>query len=120
MNCHDLEENLPLLLYGDLTGWEQAACEEHLAEAAHCRAAKEEREHLHAALAERPQVEPSAALLAEARTALDKALDKEQHGWRALLHRGFPILRLQPTSGFAAALTLLLCGFGLGWGLRPH
>src|ERR1035437_1472040 len=30
------------------------------------------------------------------------------------------MLRLQPASGFALGLTLMICGFGLGWGLRPH
>ncbi len=52
--------------------------------------------------------------------ALDEALESQQHGWRALWHNGLPILRFQPASGFALALTLILCGFGLGWGLRPH
>ena len=69
---------------------------------------------------QRPQVEVSAALLAEARMALDEALESQQHGWRALWHDGLPMLRFQPASGFALALTLILCGFGLGWGLRPH
>ena len=52
--------------------------------------------------------------------ALDEALESQQHGWRALWQNGLPILRFQPASGFALALTLILCGFGLGWGLRPH
>ena len=38
MNCQKLEENLPLLLYGELSAWEQAACDEHLAGCANCRA----------------------------------------------------------------------------------
>jgi hypothetical protein len=62
----------------------------------------------------------STALLAEARMGLDEALDRQQHGWRALLRNGLPILRFQPASGFALGLTLVLLGFGLGWGLRPH
>jgi hypothetical protein len=120
MNCQKLEENLPLLLYGELSTWEQAACEEHLAGCASCRAAREKLERFHQVLAQRPQVEVSAALLAEARMALDEALESQQHGWRALWHNGLPILRFQPASGLALALTLILCGFGLGWGLRPH
>ena len=31
MNCQELQENLPLLLYGELSAQEQAACDEHLA-----------------------------------------------------------------------------------------
>ncbi len=120
MTCQKLEENLPLLLYGELTSWEQAACEEHLAGCASCRAAREKLERFHQVLAQRPQVEVSATLLAEARMALAEELDRHQHGWRTLWRHGLPILRFQPASGFALALTLILCGFGLGWGLRPH
>jgi hypothetical protein len=115
-----MEENLPLLLYGDISTREQAACEEHLAGCANCRATKAKLEQLHQALAERPPVEPSATLLAESRLGLEQLLDNEQHGWRALWHNRMPLLRLQPASGFALGLTLILCGFGLGWGLRPH
>ena len=57
MNCQDLEENLPLLLYGELSASEQAACEEHLAGCANCRAAREKLEQFHQVLAQRPQVE---------------------------------------------------------------
>ena len=106
MNCQKLEENLPLLLYGELSAGEQAACDEHLAGCASCRAAREKLEQFHQVLAQRPQVEVSAALLAEARMALDEALESQQHGWRALWHNGLPILRFQPASGFALALTL--------------
>jgi anti-sigma factor RsiW len=120
MNCQNLEENLPLLLYGELSASEQAACNEHLTGCASCRAAREKLERFHQVLAQRPQVEASAALLAEARMALDEALERQQHGWRALWRNGLPILRFQPASGFALALTLILGGFGLGWGLRPH
>lgn len=120
MNCQNLEENLPLLLYGELTSSELAACQEHLAECADCRAARERLEQFHQLLAQRPQVESSPVLLAEARMALDEALDNQQHGWRSLWSNGFRTLRFQPASGFAFAFTLILLGFGVGWGLRPH
>ncbi|MFZ0961153.1 MAG: HEAT repeat domain-containing protein [Terriglobia bacterium] len=120
MNCQELEECLPLLLYGELSPAEQAACNEHLAGCANCRAAREKLERFHQVLAQRPAAEASPALLAESRLALDEAIDTQQHGWRALWYNGLPIFRLQPTSGFALALTLIVCGFGLGWGLRPH
>ncbi len=120
MQCHEFEERLPLLLYGELTSAEQTACEEHLAACAACRAAREKLEHLHQLLAQRQQIEVSPALLAEARMSLDEALERQQHGWRALWNNGLPLLRFQPASRFALALTLVLFGFGLGWGLRPH
>jgi len=120
MNCQKLEENLPLLLYGDLSPQEQAACDEHLAGCATCRAAREKLEQLHRVLTQRPHMEVDPTLLTEARMALDTALEREQHGWRALWHNGLPNLRFQPASGFALALTFILCGFGLGWGLRPQ
>jgi hypothetical protein len=120
MNCEELQENLPLLVYGELSASEQAACDEHLAGCASCRAEREKLEQLHQVLAQRPQVDVSATLLAEARMGLEEALENQQHGWRALWRNGLPILRFQPASGFALGLTLILCGFGLGWGLRPH
>jgi hypothetical protein len=120
MNCQELENHLPLLLYGELSPWEQTACEEHLAGCASCRAAREKLERFHQILAQRPPAEVSAGLLAEARLALDEALERQEHGWRALWHHGLPVFRFQPASGFALALTLVLCGFGVGWGLRPH
>lgn len=120
MNCQEIENNLPLLLYEELSPSQQAACDEHLTGCASCRAAREKQEQFHKVLAQRPPVEPSPALLAESRWALDEAIDRQQHGWRALWHSGLPVFRLQPASGFALVLTLILCGFGLGWGLRPH
>jgi hypothetical protein len=120
MDCHELKEHLPLLLYGELASAEQGACEEHLAACAACRASREKLEHFHQVLAQRPQIEISPALLAEARMSLDEALDRQQHGWRALWNNGLPILRFQPASGFALGLTLVLFGFGVGWGLRPR
>ena len=120
MNCQELEENLPSLLYGDLAISEQAACDEHLAGCASCRTAREKLEKFHQVLAQRPPVEVSTTLLAEARMALDEAIERHEHGWSGLLRNGLPVLRFQPASGFALAVTLVLCGFGLGWGLRPH
>lgn len=119
MNCEKMEEYLPLLLYGELSAAEQSACAEHLAGCASCRAEQEKLAQFHQLLAQRPTVEISPSLLAEARMDLDAEIENYQHGWRALLD-GRPFLRFQPASGIAVALTLMLCGFGLGWGLRPH
>ncbi len=119
MNCQETQEILPLLLYGELTAAEHSACDEHLAECAECREAREQIEQLHQALAQRQEIEPSASLLAESRLRLEAAIDDQQHGWRALWHNGFPLLRFEPASGFALALTFILFGFGIGWELRP-
>ena len=54
MTCQNLEENLPLLLYGELSSQELAACQEHLAECAHCRAERDKLEQFHQLLARRP------------------------------------------------------------------
>ncbi len=120
MDCHKLQENLPLLVYGELADAELTACQEHLVGCAACQAEREKLEQLHQVLSQRSQIEVEAGLLAEARMNLDEALDDEQHGWRALWTKGLPLWRFQPASGFALAITLILCGFGVGWGLRPH
>ena len=120
MNCHEIEENLPLLLYGELSAEEREALEAHLPGCATCRARLAKIEQLHRIVAARPKLEPSAALLAEARLGLEDVLDRESHGWPALLHNWPPLPRLQPASGFALGLVLVLAGFGVGWGLRPH
>lgn len=120
MDCRSMEENLPLLIYGELSPHEVASCDEHLAGCAGCRAAREKLEQLQQVLAQRQPVEVDPGLLTEARMTLDDTIENQQHGWRALWQNGLPILRFQPASGFALALTLILCGFGVGWGLRPH
>jgi len=116
----EFEYNLSLYLYSELTDAERTACEAHLEACAKCRAALRRTQDLHQALAALPRPEPTAALLTESRLQLDVALDREQHGWRALLHNWPPVLRLEPVSSFALAMTLVFCGFGLGWGLHPH
>lgn len=120
MNCQEFEENLPLFIYAELPAAERAACAAHLEACENCRSALERTEQLHRTLAGRPRPEPSAALLAESRHALDEALERDQHGWRALVQYGLPLFRLQPASGFALGLAMVLFGFGLGWGLRPQ
>jgi hypothetical protein len=120
MDCQKFQDDLPLLLYGELSAAEMEACLEHVAICPTCQAERQQLERLNAVLSRRPPVEVSGALLAEARLALDESLDLEQHGWRALWSSGFRTLRFQPASGLALALTLVLCGFWVGWGLRPH
>jgi hypothetical protein len=119
MECAKVQDGLPLLLYGELSASEMDSFQEHLKNCPNCRAEFEKLEKLQGILAERPLIEPDAAMLAESRMALQSTLDREQHGWRALW-RNFESLRFQPSSGLALALTLVLFGFGVGWGLRPR
>jgi hypothetical protein len=118
MMCRECEENLPLLLYGELPADPQAACEAHLAECGECRAASERLGRLHAVLGQRHSPEPSPIFMAECRQALDEALDRERTGWRGLIREWIGPMQLRPGSGLALAGALLVLGFGLGWTLR--
>jgi hypothetical protein len=120
MDCHEFEEKLPLFLYEELSTDQQAVCEAHAAACKACGAALEKARRLHAVLAERPAREPSTEFLMECRQVLDETLDREQLGWHGLFRAWISALRLRPASGMVGALALLVFGFGLGWGLRPH
>jgi hypothetical protein len=123
MNCKEFEENLTLDLYGDLPPEQRAAYEAHLAGCVHCQAAREEVRSLHEVLAQRPRIEPSPDFLVECRQALVEALDRERLGWHGLIREWLPFLQLPPRRvgpRIAFALSLIVCGFGLGWTLRPQ
>jgi hypothetical protein len=120
MNCQEFEESLTLLVYGEVSDEERAACEAHAASCAKCRRALEELHRLRALLAERPRREPTPELIVQCRQALEEALDREQLGWHGLVRQWFSAWHFRPAAGLAAALTLLACGFTVGWTLRPH
>lgn len=120
MNCREFEENATLFLYKELPPEQQAACEVHLAACAQCHAAWDELGRLHGVLGQRPRSEPSPELLAECRMALEEALDREQLGWHGVVREWLSALHFRPVPGLAAALTLVVFGFGLGWTLRPR
>lgn len=120
MNCETWEEKLWLYLYEEMTPGERAAADAHLSECAACRTRLEEAEGLRSLLARREEPEPPPELLAEARIALDEALDREDLGWRGwarALTRGVPMIYASRT---ATVLTILALGFGLGWMVRPR
>ncbi len=117
MNCKELEEVLPLYLYGELAEDERAACDAHLGACGRCRAALEETRRLHEALNRRQAAEPSPELLVECRQALEEALDRESVGWRRLFQAWRSAL---PAFSAAGVLTAMLLGFGLGWTFRPR
>jgi hypothetical protein len=120
MNCNDLERNLALYLYDELTDEERAACDAHLTACEGCRGQLEETRRLHRLLNEWPAPEPSPELVARCRLGLDDALDREQLGWRSLLRGWMWTLGAAPASRAVALATLVFFGFGLGWTLRPR
>ncbi|MEO5924323.1 MAG: anti-sigma factor [Bryobacteraceae bacterium] len=76
MNCEPMREQLPLLLYGELSFDEEEAVETHLEGCADCRSALErERELL--AVFDQVAVEPSPALLRASRESLAQRLAME-------------------------------------------
>ena len=122
MNCTELNENLALYLYDELRSEQREGIEAHLAGCADCRAQLEQTRRLHKVLSERPSPEPSPDLLVRCRAALEDALDRELTGlsWKSLLSQwasGFGSTARLP---IAAALTLIVLGFSLGWTLRPR
>jgi len=120
MNCQQFEENLALLDYGEVPEEQRVACEAHAASCERCRAALEDMRRLHVLLGERPRREPTPEFVVECRQALDEALDREQLGWHGLLRQWFSTWHFRPATGLAAALTLVACGFTVGWMLRPR
>jgi hypothetical protein len=123
MNCKEFEEYLTLDLYGDLPPGQRAPCEEHVAVCPHCQTLRKQAHAVHEILAERPRLEPTPDLLAECRQGLADALDRERLGWHGLVREWLSFLQLPPqrvAPRLAFALTLIVCGFGVGWTLRPR
>lgn len=120
MNCREFEEIVTLLVYDELSADPRAAAQAHAGECQVCRGRLEEVRRLQSVLNERARLEPSLTELAEARQALDEALDREQLGWRGLFHGWFSALHYRPAPALTVGLTLVLFGFGLGWTLRPR
>ena len=120
MNCKEFENASALYLYDELSGSERADFEAHLAACESCRARLEESQRLHRLLTDCPRPEPTPDLLVHCRQALDETLDGEELGWRSLLRGWMWSFGAAPATRAAAALTLIVFGFGLGWTLRPR
>jgi HEAT repeats/Putative zinc-finger len=122
MNCTELEENLALYLYHELPEKQRETFETHLSACADCRARLEETRRLHRFLNEHPSPEPSPELLVHCRAALEEALDRELNGisWKSLLSQWRPAFGSMARLPIAAALTLVVLGFSLGWALRTR
>lgn len=122
MNCTELDENLSLYLYDELPAEQRQACETHLAACAHCRARLEETRRLHGVLGKRPSPEPSPELLVHCRASLEEALDRELSGvsWKSLFNQWSSAFGSMSHLPIAAALTLVVLGFSMGWTLRTR
>lgn len=125
MSCESVREQLPLMLYGELSFDEEDTVETHLDGCAECRAALEREREL-TALFDQVAVEPSPALLRASREALAERLKLEtapvpvaatpQAGWwdRFIDTLTMPMNMLRP----AGAIALVAVGF-LGARLVP-
>ncbi|MGH9804974.1 MAG: HEAT repeat domain-containing protein [Candidatus Acidiferrales bacterium] len=120
MDCRSVEERLPLYLCDELAEAERAELDAHLAGCAACAGSLAEMRRLHGALESRPKLEPSPDLLARCRLDLDKALDHETTGWRALIRSGFGLWPIGATFRVSTALAVLLVGFSTGWAVRQQ
>lgn len=120
MNCRMVEEKLALHLYDELPPEERAAVDAHLTACPACAAAAAELGRLHAALDQRPALEPTPELFVQSRAELEEALDREARGWRGLLHSGWGLWPMGSPFRWTAALAILLVGVSLGWGLHQR
>ena len=112
MNCHESNELAPLYFYGELSAEDEERYEDHLESCAACR---REQEGLHALsqTMQRAPLEPSAAMLAECRQDLQRAVRQAGEPARpwARIGSGFqafmsPILGLRQLAAAAALVTL--------------
>lgn len=116
MNCDEVTQNIPFYLYHELGAPEREALEAHLAQCGNCQTSMERIRRLQALVSRRP--EPGPDILVQCRQRLEATLDREQYGWRKLFADAYAAI--SNPSRVAAALTLLVFGFGLGWMIRPR
>lgn len=115
LTCDAAQEQMTLLLYGELSDEECHKLEQHLAGCPDCRDEMEVTRALTSAMAILPVREPSPNLVAQSRLRLDEALERApRQSWltqvRQSLWTDFRLLRTAPV----AAAALLFAGAGLG------
>jgi len=120
MDCKHCQEQLALYFYDDLAADPHARLEAHLNGCPACTDVAAELRRLHAALAGRPLPEITPDMLVRCRLELEDALEREEHGWRALIRSGFGLWPAGSALRVTAALAILLVGFSLGWTLRQR
>ncbi|MCS6953342.1 MAG: HEAT repeat domain-containing protein [Bryobacterales bacterium] len=106
MTCAHVREQLPLLLYGELSFEEEERLEEHLEHCLGCREALEGERAWHRALNQAAAAPPQ-HLLAECRARLSERLERLSVGHAPWWSRLAPPWVWKP----AAALALLIAGF---------
>jgi hypothetical protein len=120
MNCHQVQTNLSLYLYGELDFALEEAVESHLGTCAFCQSALAREKVWHSALNTAPQ-EPSFEFLSECRQGLKRALPTAgrlrhrpwfERGWDGMQSIG--IVPSRWSAGMAAASFLLFMGFAAG------
>lgn len=116
LTCDAAQEQITLLLYGELSDEACHRLEQHLAGCAVCRDELEVSRALSSAMAILPVREPSANLLAATRMKIYDALEQvPQDSWFTQLRRScLTDLRLLRTAPLAAA-AMLCVGAGLGY-----
>jgi HEAT repeats/Putative zinc-finger len=112
--CADFDARLVLLAAGELTPDDEADVADHLRHCARCTEALEKERNLVDCFTA-SRIEPDAALLANCRSSLEDALDRqEERGWlRRIANIFLPAGGLAPRPAWSAAL-LVLVGFSVG------
>ena len=111
MKCDKAQENIVLMLYGELPDEFAVGLEQHLGSCEDCRRELNAMQVLEERLALLPVVEPSPNLLAQTRMRLDEALDTiPPHGFFTRLRTNFFVWMGHVQS--APALATLLIGVG--------
>jgi hypothetical protein len=116
LSCEAAQEQITLLLYGELSDEACHRLEQHLAGCAECRDELEVTRALSSAMAILPVREPSPNLIAQTRLKIDEALEQApRDSWltqfRRSLWTDFRLLRTAPL----AAAAMLFAGAGLGF-----
>ena len=118
MNCHQVQTDLSLYLYGELDFGQEEALEQHLGGCAFCQRALAREKEWHSALnAEHADV--PLTLLSECRRELSSAIGSSPAGSKARAHLWNWLHRMgisgtRWSAGLAAASFLVFLGFGAG------
>jgi len=107
--CRETQDNLALLLYGELSFDQEERIESHVASCAECKAALAEQKSLHAAFDSAALPEPPADLLWQCRTQLQRSLREQPPlpWWKQILSSLQAITWVRPVG----ALGMLAIGF---------
>lgn len=118
MNCHQVQTNLSLYLYGELDFAQEEAVEQHLETCAFCQRALGREKEWHTSV-KAEQADVSLALLSECRRDLSRAIGSPDRGdrprpswWTGLQRLGFGASRW--SLQLAAASFLVFIGFSAG------